>query len=126
MPIDKPFIHHATKLLSFIVLQILAISFFCFRLFCKIVLIIILEYDQYLQTSTNMTLISRSSSFSLPPAFMLVISTVTTLIEVTTITVQTMSAFLAGQVLLPLSFRTMLNLLPVFTLAAGTLVLRQI
>ena len=60
------------------------------------------------------------------PVFTLAILTVVMLTGVTTTTVRTVSAWLAGQVLIVLPFYIMSRTLPVFTLAAGTLALIQI
>ena len=62
----------------------------------------------------------------LTPVFMLAILTVVMLIGFTIITVQTVTAWMAGQVLIVLPSYTMPRTLPVFTLAAGTLAPIQI
>ena len=68
-----------------------------------------------------MTVIPGSSSEFLNPVLMLVISTVITLIGVMIITVQMMSVWLAGQVLMFLPSYTMPRMSPIFTPAAATL-----
>ena len=64
--------------------------------------------------------------FFLTPIFTLAILTVVMLIGVTMITIRTVSAWLAGQVLIVLPSYTMARTLPVFTPAAGTLAPIQI
>ena len=60
------------------------------------------------------------------PVFMLVISTAILLIGIMLITVQMLSAWLAGKVLIVLPFYTMPRTPPVFTQATGTMTPIQI